>query len=140
MSRRRAQLRLPALARLRVERGRVDREAGRSWAAPQIRAVTAAGLMGTDVASFRAADPLTAQALENLVFDLKARLAPPVDASRSLGADDAGRDRRRPAPTGPDDHRDDGTTTTTTTATTTVTTDDAPALGPKQVAEPGPRR
>ena len=48
-----------------------------SWATPQIRAVTAAGLMGTDVASFRAADPLTAQALEDLVFGLKTRLAPP---------------------------------------------------------------
>ena len=33
-----------------------------SWATPEIRAVTAAGLMGaTNVASFRADDPLTAQ-------------------------------------------------------------------------------
>ena len=87
-----------------------------SWAAPQIRAVTAAGLMGTDVASFRAADPLTAQALENLVFDLKARLAPPVveppvpDPPVSVTTD--------PATTTP------GTTAITTTvpATTTPTT------------------
>jgi cell wall-associated NlpC family hydrolase len=49
-----------------------------SWATPEIRAVTAAGLMGaTDVASFRASDPLTAQALENLAFDLQQRFAPP---------------------------------------------------------------
>jgi cell wall-associated NlpC family hydrolase len=48
-----------------------------SWAAPQIRVVTAAGLMdATDAASFRAADPLTAQSLENLAFSLKQRLAP----------------------------------------------------------------
>ena len=49
-----------------------------SWATPEIRAVTAAGLMGAkDVASFRANDTLTAQALENLAFDLQQRLAPP---------------------------------------------------------------
>jgi cell wall-associated NlpC family hydrolase len=52
-----------------------------SWATPEIRAVTAAGLMGaTDVASFRASDPLTAQALENLAFDLQQRFAPPEPA------------------------------------------------------------
>jgi cell wall-associated NlpC family hydrolase len=51
-----------------------------SWAAPEIRAVAAAGLMGaTDVASFRAGDALTAQTLENIAFDLKQRLAPPVE-------------------------------------------------------------
>jgi cell wall-associated NlpC family hydrolase len=51
-----------------------------SWAAPQIRAVTAAGLMGaTDASSFRPTDALTAQTLENLVFDLKLRFAPPVE-------------------------------------------------------------
>ena len=49
-----------------------------SWAAPQIRVVAAAGLMDAkDVASFRAADPLTAQSLENLAFSLKQWLAPP---------------------------------------------------------------
>jgi cell wall-associated NlpC family hydrolase len=53
-----------------------------SWATPQIRVVTAAGLMeAKDVASFRAADPLTAQSLENLAFGLKQRLAPPPVAS-----------------------------------------------------------
>src|SRR5437763_8471074 len=49
-----------------------------SWATPEIRAVTAAGLMGAkNVASFRADDPLTAQALETLAFDLQQRVAPP---------------------------------------------------------------
>jgi cell wall-associated NlpC family hydrolase len=51
-----------------------------SWAAPEIRAVAAAGLMDAkDVASFRAGDTLTAQTLENVAFDLKQRLAPPVE-------------------------------------------------------------
>jgi len=49
-----------------------------SWAGPEIRTVTAAGLMGTkDAASFRAGDPLTAQALEDLVFGLKQVVFPP---------------------------------------------------------------
>jgi cell wall-associated NlpC family hydrolase len=102
-----------------------------SWATPQIRAVTAAGLMGTNVASFHAADPLTAQALENLVFDLKARLAPPVveppipDPPVPVTTD--------PATTTP------GTTAVTTTvpATTTATTTTATVpAAPKQVAIP----
>ena len=51
-----------------------------TWAAPEIRAVAAAGLMDAkDVASFRANDALAAQELENVVFDLKQRLAPPVE-------------------------------------------------------------
>jgi cell wall-associated NlpC family hydrolase len=114
-----------------------------SWATPQIRAVTAAGLMGTDVASFRPTDPLTAQALENLVFDLKSHLAPPVEAPA------APLPLPPPPPTtttaGP------GTTTTavgtTTTSTTTTTTTGTAATAataatatvpsaPKQVANP----
>ncbi len=47
----------------------------RSWAAPQIRVVTAAGLMSpSDPATFRPDDTLTAQALEDLVFSLKQAL------------------------------------------------------------------
>src|SRR5581483_1719547 len=47
-----------------------------SWAARQIKAVTAAGLMDAkNVASVRADDPLTAQALEDLAFGLKQVLA-----------------------------------------------------------------
>ena len=56
-----------------------------SWAAPEIRAVTAAGLMGAkDVASFRANDALTAQALENLAFALQQRFTPPEPAPGPL--------------------------------------------------------
>jgi cell wall-associated NlpC family hydrolase len=48
-----------------------------SWADAQIRAVTAAGLMGArDPVRFRPSDPLTAQALENLAFALAQRQAP----------------------------------------------------------------
>ena len=46
-----------------------------SWAAPQIRAVTSAGVMSpSDPATFRPDDTLTAQALEDLVFGLKQTL------------------------------------------------------------------
>ena len=49
-----------------------------SWAAPQIKAVTAQGLMGTsNPATFRPNQTLTAQALANLVFGLQQVLAPP---------------------------------------------------------------
>jgi len=89
------------------------------WAAPSIRAVNAAGLLGgaKDVPSFKADQPLTAQALENLVFDLRARLAP------------------APEPPVTDPTVTDPVPTTTTTTTTTVTTTTAPAA-PKQVASP----
>jgi len=84
-----------------------------SWAAPQIRAVTAAGLLGaTSPASFRPDDALTAQSLEDLVFDLKLRLLPaqpePVPVPVPPPA---------PVPTDPS-----GTTTTASTTTTTLTT------------------
>jgi cell wall-associated NlpC family hydrolase len=50
----------------------------RSWAAPQIQTVTAAGLMGAKTpAAFRPNNPLTAQALANLVFGLSQVLFPP---------------------------------------------------------------
>jgi cell wall-associated NlpC family hydrolase len=102
-----------------------------SWATPQIRAVTSAGLMGTDVASFRPADPLTAQALENLVFDLKARLAPPVDEPPVT--DPTIPVTTDPATTTP------GTTSVTTTTPATTTTTTATTTAPssaKQVANP----
>jgi cell wall-associated NlpC family hydrolase len=102
-----------------------------SWAGPEIRAVTAAGLMGAkDVQSFRADDPLTAQALENLVFDLEARMAPPP----------APEPAPEPAPVPPtttDPTVTDPTTTTTATTTTTVATTPLPPAVPKQVADPG---
>jgi cell wall-associated NlpC family hydrolase len=89
----------------------------KSWATPQIRIVTTAGLMGaSDVASFRPDDPLTAQALENLVFDLMQRVAPPEEL--------------RPTPIEPTD----STGATTTVPTTTIA--DAVPSAPKQVADP----
>ena len=114
-----------------------------SWAAPQIRAVAAAGLMdATNVQTFRGSDPLTAQALENLVFDIKARLG---------GAPDAGDPGNEPgAPVGAPAVTDPTateptltaptTTTTPTTTTITTTTSSAPTLppaGPKQVPNGG---
>jgi cell wall-associated NlpC family hydrolase len=109
-----------------------------SWAAPQIRAVAAAGLMGaTDVASFRAADPLTAQSLEDLVFGLKQLIAAPVAEPPAA-----------PPPLVPPTTTTDPTATdpTTTAPTTTDPTDTSPTppsptpppvpLAPKQVANP----
>jgi len=94
-----------------------------AWAKPSIRAVAAAGLLDAkDVASFRADDPLTAQTLENLVVDLKERLAPPPT--------DEGGDPEPPV-TEPDPTVTDPAVTTTTTTTTTTA---APA--PRQVASP----
>jgi cell wall-associated NlpC family hydrolase len=93
-----------------------------SWAAPSIRVVSAAGLMGggRNVTAFRAGDPLTAQDLENLVFDLEARLAPPAVEEDPI-----------PPPTTATT-TDPVTTTTVTTTTTTVATPSAP----RQVANP----
>ena len=94
-----------------------------SWAAPQIRVVAAAGLMDAhDVASFRASDPLTAQALEDLAFALKQRLAPAPIV---------------PAPiVVPTVTTTTVTTTTTTTATTTTTT--TPTVTAPTVTTPAP--
>jgi cell wall-associated NlpC family hydrolase len=95
-----------------------------SWAAPAIRVVSSAGLMGgaKNVAAFHASDALTAQSLEDVVFDLKARLAPPPDSEEPAPI------APQPTTTGPP------TTTDTVTTTTTTTTDETPA--PKQVANP----
>jgi cell wall-associated NlpC family hydrolase len=96
-----------------------------SWAAPQIQVVTAAGLMDAkDAASFRAADPLTAQSLENLAFSLKQRLAPPAVL---------------PPPVVPTVTTTTPTTTTpptTTTTTTTVPPPTVPAPPPLPPAAP----
>ena len=112
-----------------------------AWATPQIRTVTAAGLMGGGtVSGFHATDPLTAQALEDLVFDLKQRLAPPPEVV----------DPSDPATTGTWTAPATTTGTTTTAGTTTpgtittagttttgaaTTTSTVPAA-PKQVANP----
>jgi cell wall-associated NlpC family hydrolase len=103
-----------------------------SWAAPQIRAVTAAGLMdATSVATFRPNDPLTAQTLEDLGFALKQLTAPPVEEPPPVVP-------TQPTPTVPtttDPSLTTPTTTATTTTTTTTTTVVAPA-SPRQVANP----
>jgi cell wall-associated NlpC family hydrolase len=76
-----------------------------SWAAPQIRLVTAAGLFdASTVSSFHADEALTAQALEDLSFELRQRLV------------------EVPPPTEPVIPIDPTTTTVTTPTTTTTTT------------------
>jgi cell wall-associated NlpC family hydrolase len=105
-----------------------------AWAAPSIRSVTAAGLMGAkSVATFRAADPLTAQTLENLVFDLKARLT--AEPEGGDAGNEPGWDPTVADPTVTDPTMTDPATTTATT-TTTTTPAPAPAPAPKQVASP----
>jgi cell wall-associated NlpC family hydrolase len=96
-----------------------------SWAAAQIKAVTAAGLMdGTSVATFHADDPLTAQALENLAFGLKEYLAAEAEPPAE------------PAPLPGTTTVDTSTVPTTTTVTTTTTATVTAAASPKQVANP----
>ena len=99
-----------------------------SWAAPAIRVVASAGLMGgaSTVAAFHGSDPLTAQALEDVVFELRARPAPPPDPAE-------------PAPAPPTTAATATTTipVTTTTTPTGTTTDPAPVpTAPKQLASP----
>jgi cell wall-associated NlpC family hydrolase len=99
------------------------------WANKEIRTVTAAGLMGGgSVNAFGASDPLTAQQLEDLVFDLRQRLAPPVEPAPE------------PDPVWPITTTTDTTATTTTVPTTTTlptTASTVTAPGePKQVANP----
>jgi cell wall-associated NlpC family hydrolase len=108
-----------------------------SWAAPQIQVVTAAGLMDAkDAASFRAADPLTAQSLENLAFSLKQRLAPPPVLVPPVVPTVPTVTTTQPTTTLP-------TTTPTTTATTTTVPPPTvpappplPPATPKQLANP----
>src|SRR5262245_49578176 len=50
--------------------------AATSWAQPQIKVVTARGLMGGKTASFRPNDPLTAGELADLVTGLTGQAAP----------------------------------------------------------------
>jgi len=107
-----------------------------AWAAPSIRAVTAAGLMGAkSVAGFRAADPLTAQTLENLVFDIKARLT-----TEPEGGDPGNEPGWTPPPTTTVPAVTDPTVTTpattTTATTTTAPTTTATPAAPKLIANP----
>ncbi len=112
--------------------------------------MTAAGLMGaTDAAGFRAADPLTAQALEDLVFGLKQVVFPPdptpqpplpVPPPPNPAAPPADPTQTAPAVTTPTPTTPTVTTTTPTTTTTTTTTP-VPApppvpAAPRQLALP----
>jgi len=105
-----------------------------SWAVPSIRAVTQAGLLeATSVATFGANDPLTAQSLGNLVFDLKARAATTPEAGDP--GNEPGNAPVAPVPPASDPTVTEPVTTTTTTATTTPVPALPPAV-PKQVANP----
>jgi cell wall-associated NlpC family hydrolase len=71
-----------------------------TWAAAEIRTVTAAGLMGaTGTADFRPADELTAQTLEDLVFGLKQTVFPPDPAPVPPPANPVAPNPSVPAPT-----------------------------------------
>jgi cell wall-associated NlpC family hydrolase len=110
-----------------------------SWALPQIRVVTAAGLMGAkSPATFRATAALTDQALANLVFDLQQLLAPPPPPAPAVP----------PAPPAPtptvtdptqtstDPTATDPTQTTTAAVTTTVATTTTVAAPPPPLPAP----
>ncbi len=56
--------------------------AGKSWAAPQIASVVAAGMMGPDVASFRPEDALTRGELHDAILALGKPHAAPTDPLR----------------------------------------------------------
>jgi cell wall-associated NlpC family hydrolase len=64
-----------------------------SWALPQIKAVVAAGVMGSDVATFHPNDPLTRVALEQLVAGLT-RTVPVVTANPTARVTMSGLDSR----------------------------------------------
>jgi cell wall-associated NlpC family hydrolase len=103
----------------------------RSWAAVEIRTVTAAGLMGTkDAVDFRPGDDLTAQTLEDLVFGLKQTVFPPDPAPVPAPVNPVTPNPAVPAPTTP------GTTTTTTTTTATVVTPAPAPAAARRLAQP----
>jgi cell wall-associated NlpC family hydrolase len=113
----------------------------RSWAATEIRTVTAAGLMGTkDTADFRPTDDLTGQTLEDLVFGLKQTVFPPDPVPVPPPADPLIPNPSVPAPTTPGPPTTVPTTTDPTTSTPTVTTPapvPAPVpAAPRQLAKP----
>ena len=127
------------------------RNTPQNWAATQIAAVTAKGLMGTkNPTTFRPNQTLTAQALSNLTFGLQQILAPPVDVTPDpappagpgdpVPTDPTTTDPTTTDPTTTDPTATDGTTTvpapaepTTTPDTTTPTV----VAKPQKVANPG---
>ena len=119
----------------------------RSWAANEIRTVTAAGLMGTKdaTADFRPTDDLTAQTLEDLVFGLKQTVFPPDPAPAPINpvappTNPVTPNPAVPAPTTPGTTIPTPTLPATTTTAPTVTTPapvPAPApAAPRKLAQP----
>jgi cell wall-associated NlpC family hydrolase len=101
----------------------------KSWAASEIRTVTAAGLMGTkDATDFRPADDLSAQTLEDLVFGLKQTVFPPDPVPVPPPLNPVTPNPSVPAPT----------TLTTTAPTTTVPTTTPTITTPAPVPAPVP--
>ena len=95
-----------------------------SWALPEIRVVTSAGLMGTkSPATFHPDAKLTNQALANLVFDLQRILAPPAPVAPV-------------APVAPPAVATTTDPTQTTTGTTTTTGTDPTATVPVTTTVP----
>jgi NlpC/P60 family/S-layer homology domain len=107
---------------------------GSSWALPQIRLVTAAGLMGTkDPATFRPTAPLTMQALANLVFGLTQLLSPaavpPEPTQTTTGATQTTTAAVTQTTADPAAATTAATTTTTVTATLPATPPNVPNGG-----------
>jgi cell wall-associated NlpC family hydrolase len=109
-----------------------------SWAAPQIRTVVSAGLMGThDPATFRPKAPLTQQTLANLVLGLQQILFPPSTAvpppptpvTDPVQTTTVATTTTAPTTTAPTTTF--STTTTSTTTTTPTTTTAATVQAPK---------
>ncbi len=114
-----------------------------SWALPQIRAVTSAGLMGAkSPATFRPNAVLTNQALANLVFGLQQLLAPPVPAVQPpppvVVTDPTSTDPTGTDPTSTDPAVTDPTQTTTDPAVTDPTVTDPTTTTTTTVPEPAP--
>jgi cell wall-associated NlpC family hydrolase len=114
-----------------------------SWALPQIRVVTGAGLMGTkSPATFRPNETVTAQALADLVFGLKQLLAPPPPpppAPPAATTTQSTVTAPTTTSTDPTQTTTDPTQTTTTPVTTTVAAPPPPPppAHPPKVAHAG---
>jgi cell wall-associated NlpC family hydrolase len=111
----------------------------KSWAAREIRTVTAAGLMGTkDATDFRPADDLSAQTLEDLVFGLEQTVFPPDPVPVPPPLDPVTPNPTVPAPAAPGPATPTPTVPTTTTPTVT-TPAPVPApipAAPRKLAKP----
>jgi cell wall-associated NlpC family hydrolase len=111
-----------------------------SWAAGEIRTVTAAGLMGAkDATDFRPADDLTAQTLEDLVFGLRQTVFPPDPVPVPAPTDPVTPNPAVPAPTTPGATIPAPTVPTTTTAPTETTPAPVPVAAPasqRRLAKP----